>query len=177
MARLREHDSPDPGALEICAGCGLRVAGGTAGCQALMDELLARDFSDVTYFRVHRLMVDTYALQHPERYCASAKSLAAHLTGLCWLVERGGSRAVGSEPLRRWLDGRVDLDKPEVPAPRGDLTIADVRSEPDAESYAAAVDRWARATWEAYASLHGLAHDWIETALETGTARGRKGRS
>src|SRR5262249_25137800 len=158
-------DSPRQGIPESCAGCGLRVSGGTAGCQALMDELLARDFSNVIYFRVHRQMVDTYALQHPERYCASAKSLAAHLTGLCWLLERGGSRAVGSEPLRRWLDGKVALDKPELPAERGSLTIADVRGIDDPVAYAAAVDRWARATWEAYAPLHGLAHDWIETAL------------
>lgn len=71
---------------ERCSGCGLVVRGGTAGCQAIMDDLLARDFSNVAYFRVHRMMVDTYCLQHPERYCVSAKSLAAHLTGLCWLI-------------------------------------------------------------------------------------------
>jgi hypothetical protein len=54
--------------------------------------LLARDFTDAAYFRVHRMIVDTYCLQHPDRYCVSAKSLAAHLTGLCWLIEHGGSR-------------------------------------------------------------------------------------
>ena len=61
-----------------------------------MDKLLARDFSDVTYFRVHRLLVDTYCVQHPERYCVSFKSLAAHLVGLCWSLEHSGSRAVPS---------------------------------------------------------------------------------
>jgi uncharacterized protein DUF5946 len=130
-----------------------------------MDALLARDFSDVAYFRVHRLMVDTYALQHPERYCASAKSLAAHLTGLCWLIERGGSRAVGGEPLRGWLNGKVPLEKPAIPAHRGTLTIADVMDAPDAAAYADAVDRWSRATWEAYAPLHAQARAWIELAL------------
>ena len=58
---------------EPCAGCGLRVPGGTAGCQAIMDELVARDFSEVLYFRVHRMMVDTYSLQHPDRYCAGGQ--------------------------------------------------------------------------------------------------------
>jgi hypothetical protein len=138
-----------------------------------MDELLARDFSNVAYFRVHRLMVDTYALQHPERYCVSAKSLAAHLTGLCWALERDGSRAVGSEPLRRWLDGKTGLDKPEIPARRGARTIADVRDLDDPAAYARALDLWARATWEAYASLHPLAHSWIEAAL-AGGERGRR---
>ena len=52
-----------------------------------MDELLARDFNNVAYFRVHRMMVDTYCL-HPDRHCLSAKSFTAHLTGLCWLIEQ-----------------------------------------------------------------------------------------
>ena len=130
-----------------------------------MDELLGRDFSDVLYFRVHRLMVDTYALQHPERYCASAKSLAAHLSGLCSILERGGSRARGSDALRRWLDGgRADLEKPELPARRGELTIADVRGAEGPVAYDEAVERWARSTWEAYAPLHGLARSWVEAA-------------
>ena len=59
------------------------IKGGETGCQKIFEDLLARDFGNVLYFRSHRMLVDTYALQHPERYCVSAKSLAAHLTGLC----------------------------------------------------------------------------------------------
>jgi hypothetical protein len=150
---------------EPCSGCGLVVSGGTAGCQAIMDELLARDFSDINYFRVHRITVDTYCLQHPDRYCVSAKSLAAHLTGLCWLIEHRGSRAVGSESLRRWLNGAPRIEKPEIPSFRGRLTVADVAEAPDPEAHAQAVDRWARCTWEAYSALHSLARYWIEQAL------------
>ena len=135
-----------------------------------MDELLARDFGDFRYFRVHRLMVDTYSMQHPERYCKSAKSLAAHLTGLAWLMEHGGDRALGSEPLRRWLNGRSDLEKPPIPGFRGVLTIADVRGARDPEAYALAVERWARSTWEAYAPLHELAREWIRLALSAAPA-------
>jgi hypothetical protein len=148
-----------------CSGCGLDVPGGTAGCQAIMDELLARDFSDINYFRVHRMTVDTYCLQHPDRYCVSAKSLAAHLTGLCWLIEHGGSRAVGSESLRRWLNGSPGIEKPEIPSFRGRLTVADVAGAPDPGAHAQAVDHWARCTWEAYSALHSLARYWIEQAL------------
>lgn len=147
-----------------CDGCGLRVEGGTEGCRALFDELVGRDFSHALYFRLHRLLVDVYSLQHPDRYCKSAKSLAAHLCGLCSILEDGASRAVGDEALRRWLDGKVDLDKPELPAFRGELTIDSVRHAPDPETYARALDRWARSTWEAYAALHPLARDWLERA-------------
>jgi len=130
-----------------------------------MNELLARDFSSVVYFRVHRMMVDTYCLQHPARYCVSAKSFAAHLTGLCWLIEHGGSRAVGSESLRRWLNGIPRIEKPEIPSFRGSHTLADVREAPDPEAHARAVERWARSTWEAYSALHSLARHWIQQAL------------
>ncbi len=130
-----------------------------------MDELLARDFSDVMYFPVHRMMVDTYCLQHPDRYCVSAKSLAAHLTGLCWVLEHDGSRSMGSEALRRWLNGNPVIDKPEIPAFHGKLTIGDVRKAPDPEAYAQAVERWARSTWQAYSALHSLARQWIQRAI------------
>ncbi|MBZ5705858.1 MAG: DUF5946 family protein [Acidobacteriia bacterium] len=153
-------------AVEPCPDCGATVAGGTAGCQSLMDELLARDFSDVTYFRVHRLLVDTYSLQHPERYCASVKSLAAHLTGLCWLLEHDGNRAVGNEALRRWLNRNPRLDKPELPSFRGKLTIASAQAASDSIRYAEAVELWARSTWEAYSALQPLARCWIQQGLD-----------
>ena len=154
-----------------CEGCGLEVPDGTAGCQRIMDEVLARDFSSIYHFRVHRMMLDTYSLQHPERYCASAKSLAAHLTGLAWLVEHDGDRALGGEPLRQWLNGRSALEKPAIPSDRGRLTIADVRAAENADVYARMVDRWARSTWEVYAPLHEVAREWIRQALAAAGAR------
>ena len=90
--------------VEVCEGCGLAIASGTAGCQAIMDELTARGFSDASYGRVHRLFVDTYCLQHPDPYCVSFKSFAAHLTGVCWTLEYGGSPGTVSEALRKWDD-------------------------------------------------------------------------
>jgi hypothetical protein len=152
---------------ECCGGCGLAVAGGTAGCQSIMDELLARHFSDATYFGVHRLFVDVYALQHPDRYCVSFKSLAAHLGHLCWTLERGGSRAVPSEPLRRWVELHPQLRKPELPAVRGKVTIGSVAKTASGEAHARAVDEWARSTWEAYAALQPLARTWVQSALAT----------
>jgi len=53
----------DPSRVDVCAACGLVVAGGSEGCHALFQELLARDFGDYRYGRVHRLMVDAYAVQ------------------------------------------------------------------------------------------------------------------
>ena len=98
----------------------------------------------------------------------SAKSFAAHLTGLCWIIERGRDRAIGSEHLRRWLDRAPEIERPPAPTYRGQLTILDLEQEDDPEHYARAVERWAESTWEAYAALHSLARLWIEQALARG---------
>jgi uncharacterized protein DUF5946 len=162
---VKETDRMTAEHPERCEGCALEIAGGTAACQAIFEELVARDLSDVRFGRMHRLLVDVYSLQHPDRYCASAKSFAAHLTGLCWSMEHeDASRARGNEALRAWLDGDVQLTRPTEPSSRGALTIAHVRSQTEPTAYPRAIDEWARSTWEAYTLLHGQARLWIEQA-------------
>ncbi len=114
--------------MDVCEGCGLHVAGGTAGCQAMFDEFRAREMSELApSYASTRLTVDVYCLQHPDRYCVSAKSLAAHLTGVGWAVERGGGEW-GLRQLQRWLDTGPKLEKPALPGGNSALTIADVAS-------------------------------------------------
>lgn len=143
------------------------VAGGQTGCQAMFDDFRAREMADLApSYASTRLTIDVYCLQHPDRYCASAKSLAAHLTGAGWAVERGGGEW-GLRTLQRWLDRGVKLEKPPLPESRGELTIADVIAAPDTDAYLEALDRWARSTWAAYASLHEIAQRWIDDAVRS----------
>ena len=148
-----------------CSGCGREIEGGTAGCRAEFDTLLARDFSDARFFSVHRLFVDTYSLQHPDEFCRSAKSLAAHLVGLMQIVEAGASPASGDAALRDWLDGSRALDKPPVPAERGAITLADVSQIDDPAAWREALRRWAESTWAAWAELHPLARLWAQRII------------
>jgi len=151
--------------VDLCEGCGLRIAGGTAGCQALFDEFRAREITELAAkYASTRLTVDVYCLQHPDRYCVSAKSLAAHLTGVGWAVERGGGDW-GLRMLQRWLDGGVRLEKPPLPAGHGELTIADVAGATGTDDYLAALDLWARSAWSAYSGLHEVARGWIDAAV------------
>jgi hypothetical protein len=143
----------------------LEIAGGTDGCQALFDQFRVRESAELARdYGSTRLTIDIYSVQHPDRYCVSAKSLAAHLTGLCWAVERGESE-VGLRALQRWLNGSVPLNKPAIPKDRGKLTVADIASAVEQAAYAAALDRWARSTWEAYSPLHEVARYWIDEAV------------
>lgn len=139
------------------------IAGGTEGCQTLFDQFRIREAAALAPgYTSTRLTIDIYCLQHPDRYCVSAKSLAAHLTGLCWALERGGSES-GLRTLQQWLNGRVPLTKPDIPRHRGELTVGDI-ADVDAPAYEHVLDQWARSTWDSYSALHRIARQWVDSA-------------
>jgi hypothetical protein len=134
----------------------------------LFDRFRIREAAELaTNYAATRLTIDVYCLQHPDRYCVSAKSLAAHLTGVGWALERGGDES-GLRALQRWLNGKVELSKPPVPRLRGKVTIADLAGVEGSAAYAAGAESWARSTWAAYSSLHDVARDWIDQAVQRG---------
>ena len=144
-----------------CPECQAAVEGGLEGCQRLFDEFtLGLTPGPQIPYTVRRLAVDCYCLQHPDRYCVSAKSLAAHLTGVCWALEFGGGEA-GLQALQAWLNGIVPLTKPSIPEARGAITALDVAG---ATSPREAVESWARSIWEAYSHLHPVAREWVTQA-------------
>src|SRR3982074_1852880 len=87
---------------DVCEDCGAPVAQGKAGCLQIFEEILAREFSDYRYGKIHRLTVDAYSLQHPERYMRSGKSFAAHLTGMCAALEYEDSPDL-NRAVQKWL--------------------------------------------------------------------------
>lgn len=149
---------------ETCASCGLAVAGGVEGCQRLFESIGLREYEDMRFGRYHRIVVDTYAMQHPDRYGRSAKSFAAHLTGLCaWLDDEGESQSVNAA-VQRWLSGPSPIERPALPTSYGRITIRELVDEMDPVRYGDALRRWAGSTWDAYATLQTTARSWIATA-------------
>ena len=96
--------------LQECPHCGARAVGGEEGCNKLFQEVVGREFSQPELFRVHRLTVDAYSLQHPDQYMKSAKSAVAHLTGMCWTMEGEDDPSV-SVALSRFLDGNPVFER------------------------------------------------------------------
>jgi hypothetical protein len=150
------------GQADRCDGCGLEVEGGTDGCQALFDDESVREYGNVAFAGRRRLVVDTYALQHPDRYCKSAISLAAHLTGVNVAIEHRAREELLNDAVQRWLSRRPELERPDVPANRGPLTIADVLAATSVNDHRAVVERWARGTWTAYLDLQSIARAWVQ---------------
>ena len=99
-----------------CPHCGAEGVGGEEGCNEIFQEVIGREISRPELFKIHRLTVDSYSLQHPDQYMKSAKSAVAHLVGMCWAMEERDDPSV-SMAISRFLDGTPDVRRPEpVPA-------------------------------------------------------------
>ena len=155
---------------EPCPACGAPGGGGLAGCQAVFDALTLRGYGDLDYAAPRDLALDSYCMQHLERYCASAKSYAAHLARLCCGLEHGGDPAI-YRAIQGWLSGPRQLAKPAAPSTLGALTVADCAAATDGAAYRAAVQAWAENVWAAYAAQHDLARSWVAAARAAPTAK------
>jgi hypothetical protein len=160
------RDPAERGGLEDCPWCGAPGVGGQEGCNARFQEVVGREFTRPELFRVHRITVDAYSLQHPERYMKSAKSAVAHLVGMCWTLEGDGDPLV-SVAVSRFLDGAPRVQRPHpIPAPghRGEATILRVHAAPSSDAHLAAVMDWAQSAWRSWAEHHAQARQWMEQA-------------
>lgn len=148
-----------------CEECGAPEPDGVEDCRRLFEEVIAKEFSDYRYAKHHRLTVDVYSLQHPERYMRSGKSFAAHLVGMFVALETEDS-SENLQTLRRWLDGPKELERPDPPPPgqRGDLTIVHLHEAADPEEHLERTFEWARSVWQAWSGHHGLARKWLDQA-------------
>lgn len=152
---------------DVCESCGAVVAEGRAGCLKMFEEILAREFSDYRYGKIHRLTVDAYSLQHPDKYMRSGKSFAAHLTGMCAALEYEDAPAI-NQTVQKWLSTNPDIARPlQLPEQPGNLTIAYIHSASDADEHIKRVREWAQSVWGAWSEHHELARQLIgEAAVE-----------
>jgi hypothetical protein len=148
-----------------CPECGAEVSQGREACQKLFDDVLAREFGDYRYARMHRLTVDAYSLQHPAEYMRSAKSYAAHLTGMYAALETAATAEI-NHAVQQWLNGSRVFPRPGNPDPRqrGVLTVIHVHEASEPEDYLRRVREWALSAWEAWRAYHPLARQWVEQA-------------
>jgi CTP:molybdopterin cytidylyltransferase MocA len=180
----RERHAPDvdvPADLERiterCAGCGARYLpvehgethpyiGASPACWAAFGEVLAREFQDRAYGRVHRHTVDVYAAQHPgENDRRQRQSVAIHLIGLCHWLEHGldapGIIAATEAMLKA---GRRDWPWLEPPTAY-EMTVGDVLGARNGEEHERLVRRWAETTWKAWSPHHETVRRWAREAL------------
>jgi CTP:molybdopterin cytidylyltransferase MocA len=163
-------------ATERCPGCGAlydpmpkgpihEYIGASAACWAAFGELLAREFQDSAYGRIHRHTVDTYAVQHPGvDGRRQRQSIAVHLIGLCHWLEHGMT-ASQLTPITQQLASASRewpwLDPPDAYS----MGPTDVLRATDGVSHGRLVREWAEAVWDAWSAHHVLVRRWAADAL------------
>ena len=161
-----------PLANSICIECGARVPSEFKSCDVFIVSLMGHPRLKSAP-RPNRLAIDAFALQHPKRWCKSAKSYAGHLTGLCCGIEFSGSEKV-HHAIQKWLSTSADnlgLLRPEEPKLRGQLTVEHVSQASDPNEFDYRVSEWATCLWTAYTSQHDIARAWVNQALSQRTTR------
>jgi len=135
-------------------------------CWAAYGEVLAREYGDPAYWRLHRMTVDAYAVQHPGSVSRQAiQSVAVHLCRLCIILEEGFSIEHANDAMLaiqkvghqfRWL---------EPPRSRGEVTVADVLAATTADEHLGQVERWAKSCWASWAEHHATIRSWLPVEI------------
>jgi Family of unknown function (DUF5946) len=162
-----------PADAGTCPGCGLKLpeldaptpadVGASPACWALYGRLLVCQYSQALHPRLHRLTVDTYAVQHPDvRNHRSFSSLEPHLIALCLLLERGASPRRTNELLAQILERPPSCCRLEAPTPNGTFTVLDVVAARNPDEHDRLVEQWATSVWDAWKPHHAIVRSWID---------------
>jgi hypothetical protein len=175
---------PTPDAT-ACPDCGAPILGGRRACRELFHEVNQRLQADTwprlsetrpaslgetrprvaaAAVRIGRLLVDSYALQHLDPYCRTAKELIYHIASLCCGLEFSRSAAIYAA-LQHSIDGPFPGDRPTPPLHLGKLTITSVSEAVTDADRVERIEAWARSVWDAYSELRNLGREWLKRAM------------
>ena len=132
-------------------------------CWRIYGEVLAREYSQASWRRGHRLAVDAYAVQHAEgRDRRNRQSVALHLMSLALVLERGATDEQARMMLSERSRGAPEFARLEPPLHPGRVTVIDVRTAADAAAHVELVGDWARAAWDAWSDHHPRVRSWLD---------------
>ena len=153
--------------LETCLSCGLQTKKtdepvhkyllSTPGCWAKFGQLLALEYQDLQYGRVHEISVDAYALQHPgEKSSQTINSAHIHLAGLYAYFKLGRNfdeldlikREVAKHKQNfLWLEPPKNMER---------INVGTVLQASNATEHGVQVEKWAHyifGKWEVHHSV------------------------
>ncbi|NOZ74809.1 MAG: hypothetical protein GXO90_05445 [FCB group bacterium] len=135
------------------------------GCLAAFGRVLAKEYSDYQYSRVHRLTVDCYAVQHPGVPSPQTiHSVALHLSRLNLILNHRiplQNANTYMKTLTHHKDQYFWLDPPT----RFRSTVADIEMAHTPEEHGNLVWEWARDCWKAWEPAHGQVEAWTRLVL------------
>ncbi len=155
-----------------CRGCGVNFgdeAGPThrymlssPGCWAAYGRHLAREYQDQAYYRLHRLSVDAYAVQHPgEDTPQSRASVGVHLSRLFLLLELGWPMERANDAMAAISAKKRSYPWLAPPESRGERTVRDVLEAASPAEHEARVREWTESVWAAWNEHHATVRAWV----------------
>jgi hypothetical protein len=131
------------------------------GCWHVYGEVLSREYSDPAFRAVHRLTVDSYAVQHPGRPSAQAiQSVCVHLISLHLVLERGLAVAYATRVMGAATRAKERFFWLKPPTSLGVVTVSDVAGVATPLQHEERVRAWAQAAWSAWAEHHATVRGW-----------------
>lgn len=161
--------------LHPCPGCGARFPESdgpiheymesSPSCWQAFGQVLAREYADPTLFAVHRLSVDSYAVQHPGGTSRQAiQSVGMHLARLCLFLERGLTPEEANAAMLRVGKTKISMHFLVRPQNLGSITVAEVFAARETDQHVRLVRQWARAAWDAWSEHHKTIRRWANAA-------------
>ena len=156
-----------------CYGCGAFVdniegqphkyIGTIQGCWNIYEQVLTKEYEDYSYFEdIHRLTVDTYAIQHPGQPCKqSIQSVNLHLIGLYYVLIKNLSGKEATKKIGAILEKKPKFEWLEPPIPNGQITIINVLIATNKEYHEKIVKEWAQDVFGCWLLKHRQAIEKI----------------
>lgn len=141
--------------------------GSSAECWAVFGEVMAKEFSEYHYPAIHRLTVDTYAIQHPGVPSEKAiRSVGIHLFALHLYFEENFKLDSITGWMRRFLSKKSSFFWLDPPKSSGEVTILDVIEANSIEEHTDVVHKWSKSVWEAWSPHHATVRQWYLSFID-----------
>jgi hypothetical protein len=132
----------------------------SAGCWKLYGDILAKEYSLENYDPLmHRITVDTYAIQHPgEPERRSINSVNLHLIRLYLVLQNQIDGSEANEIMKRMSENtklKENFVWLEPPSFENTITVVDVWKASDLESHVKTVLEWGHSVLKRWTEKHG----------------------
>ena len=144
--------------------CDHPYIGSSRACWEVYEQVLAKEFSDPAYFKVHRITVDAYAASHigDQSDRRARQSANLHLIALYLFFQKGAPiheiktfLSQATTPKRDWPVVQ-SVDSPDW------LTVYDVVKASNPEEHEALVYQWGRSVLGNYQAMENELQRMVE---------------
>jgi hypothetical protein len=131
------------------------------GCWHVYGQVLSREYSDLAFATLHRLTVDSYAVQHPGHPSPQTiQSIGLHLLSLHLVLERGLAASYATRIMAGATKTKERFFWLPPPTSLGAITVSDVVAATEPVEHEKRVRAWAESAWSAWAEHHATVRAW-----------------